>query len=138
VEAWLYQITRNAVIDHYRTRVPAHLEDDDAVGVADAPSATVRSELAHCLRPLMDRLPESYRVALELSELDGLTQQETAKHLGLSLSGAKSRVQRGRRLLQDEILACCRLEFDSRGGLMSFDRRNGCASDPDGGCGTCT
>ena len=57
-------------------------------------------ELAECVRPMMNALPEKYRLPLLLSELDGLPQKEVAKRLGLSLSAAKSRVQRGREQLK--------------------------------------
>jgi RNA polymerase sigma-70 factor (ECF subfamily) len=62
--------------------------------------------LSGCLRTLLDRVPDGYREALELTDLGGLTQDEAAGRLGLSTSGMKSRVQRGRRLLRAEITHC--------------------------------
>lgn len=46
--------------------------------------------------------------ALELTDLGGMTQGDAAARLGLSVSGMKSRVQRGRRMLREEIGRCCR------------------------------
>ena len=60
-------------------------------------------------------------VARELAEIEGLPQQEVADRLGLSLSGAKSRIQRGRAMLKDALERCCRFEFDRRGNLAECD-----------------
>ena len=49
-------------------------------------------------------------------ELEGLTQQTAAKRMGLSLSGMKSRVQRGRARLKQMLDDCCLIELDRRGG----------------------
>jgi len=130
-EAWLYQITRNAVIDHYRARRPAEpLPDELAAPGGDGGRAAVR-ELAGCMRPLVASLPEHYREAVRLSELDGLTQGETARRLGLSLSGAKSRVQRARRMLEEKLLACCQVELDHRGAIVDYEGPGECGD----GCG---
>ena len=62
-------------------------------------------------------MPEDYRTALELTDLGRLTQEQAAAELGLSTSGMKSRVQRGRSMLRAEVARCCRVELDSRGAL---------------------
>ena len=56
-----------------------------------------------------------------MAEIEGLSQQEVADRLGLSLSGAKSRIQRGRAMLKGVLEQCCRFEFDTRGNLMDCD-----------------
>jgi RNA polymerase sigma-70 factor, ECF subfamily len=137
LEPWLYQITRNAVIDHYRARKPSVPLPDTLASAEDA-DPTVRSELAECLRPLVEQLPDTYREAIELSELQGLTQRETAARLGLSLSGAKSRVQRARRLLEGMLTDCCRLEFDRRGGIVDYQARAAARGRCGPGCGSAT
>jgi RNA polymerase sigma-70 factor (ECF subfamily) len=58
---------------------------------------------------------------VRLAEIEGLPQQEVADRLGLSLSGAKSRIQRGRAMFKKELEQCCRFEFDRRGNLMDVD-----------------
>lgn len=137
-EAWLYQITRNAVIDHYRARRPAQELPAELAAPDDDGSRGAREELAGCMRPLVAALPPRYRDAVTLSELHGLTQNETAERLGLSLSGAKSRVQRARRMLEEKLLACCRVELDHRGAIVDYESRSGCGPGADGdGCGGC-
>ena len=75
---------------------------------------------------MVNSLPEKYRQALLLTEFRGLKQSEMAKELGLSLSGAKSRVQRGREMLRDALLDCCHFEFDRRGHLIDYTPRIDC------------
>jgi RNA polymerase sigma-70 factor (ECF subfamily) len=126
LRAWLYRITRNAIVDHYRTRrasepLPENLK-------AEPPGEAMRAEqeLARCLTPLLGALPPKYRQALTLAEVDGLPQREIARREGLSLSGAKSRVQRARKMARDALLACCRVELDRRGGITDYQPRGGC------------
>lgn len=136
-EQWLYQITRNAVIDHYRARRPS--DELPADLAAPASEKAAREELAQCMLPLVQALPEPYRDAVVLSELRGLTQRETARLLGVSLSGAKSRVQRARHMLHQRLLACCRVELDVRGAIVDYESRDACGAGVPGtncGCGT--
>lgn len=128
-EPWLYQVTRNAIIDHYRRRRPSDALPDDLAVADDAHSGAAHRELAACMQPFIDALPDHYRSAITLSEIQGLTQQQTADQLGISLSGAKSRVQRGRRMLEDRLLDCCRIEVDGRGSIAAYERRNGNGGD---------
>jgi RNA polymerase sigma-70 factor (ECF subfamily) len=126
--AWIFQIARRTLIDHFRSRGSAPelvALPDELADAAESPAAL--SELAVCVRPLIDRLPEPYRQALTLTDLQGLTQRELADALSLSLSGAKARVQRGREQLKAMLLACCHLQFDRRGGVVDFEPRQGCS-----------
>ncbi len=120
LESWVFQIARNAIIDHYRRRreteeIPETVQAED--GFAEPDAAEV---LAFSMREMVDELPEPYRQALILTEYDGLTQADLAKRLGISLSGAKSRVQRARQRIKDELLACCHFEFDRYGRVIDY------------------
>jgi RNA polymerase sigma-70 factor (ECF subfamily) len=139
LEAWLYQITRNAIIDHYRLRRPTAPLPDDLAAEGEPRGDDGAGELAQCLRPFVNALPTEYREAVELAELRGLTQQETATRLGLSLSGAKSRVQRARRLLGEMLRACCQIELGCRREVIDFQVRSGGPADggSGGGCRSC-
>ena len=64
--------------------------------------------------------------ALVLTEFEGLTQVEMAEELGLSVSGAKSRVQRARAMLRDDLLECCHFEFDRLGHVIDYEPRPRC------------
>ncbi|HET9013184.1 MAG TPA: sigma-70 family RNA polymerase sigma factor [Gemmatimonadaceae bacterium] len=122
-DAWLARIVRNAVVDHHRQRrLPAPADpavlDAVAVGDDDRPSASGR--LAPCVQPLVDSLPPPYAEALRLTDLGTHTQEDAAARLGLSASGMKSRVQRGRRLLEAALHGCCTVERDTRGALTDI------------------
>jgi RNA polymerase sigma-70 factor (ECF subfamily) len=116
--SWVYQITRNAIVDHYRERRPTTALPDAIA--AETPPDDVAKELLPCLGPLLQRLPAQDREALILTEVEGLTQRELADRLGLSLSGAKSRVQRARQKLKLAFMGCCRFEFDRLGGVAEY------------------
>jgi len=73
---------------------------------------------------MIERLPEDYRQAITLVDLEGMAQHEAAAQLGLSVSGMKSRVQRGRRQLRDMLEACCVIALDRRRGVADYDLRN--------------
>ncbi|MEK7351004.1 MAG: RNA polymerase sigma factor SigZ [Nitrospirota bacterium] len=134
--SWIYQIARHAIIDHYRApgrrrEMPAGLAEDleayqssSSRQTASEESGQLRTELAGCLRPMIDRLSGEYRQAVILVDLEGLTQQAAAVQLGLSLSGMKSRVQRGRRQLKGMLEACCTIELDQRRGVVDYDVRD--------------
>jgi DNA-directed RNA polymerase specialized sigma subunit, sigma24 homolog len=69
---------------------------------------------------MIDRLPEKYRKAIVLTDIERLTQKEMAEKLGLSSSGAKSRVQRSRKKLKEMLLECCHFEFDRSGNITEY------------------
>ena len=129
VAAWLYRIAANAIADHYRSlRTWEELPDDIA---APESERDYLAELATCLKPLIFALPETYRLALLLSEIEGLPQREVADRLKISLSGAKSRVQRGREKLRRRLLDCCEIEIE-RGGIAGYkprDKSRSCGCD---------
>ena len=143
VMAWVWRITRNAITDHYRRtarRREAPGADQELIGDGGADDwiddqATVISDLASCIRPLIEALPPDYRRALELTDLEGRTQAEAARIEGVSVSGMKSRVQRGRRLFAALVRNCCEVTTDSRGELVDFRLRpDGCGCSP--ACGS--
>lgn len=128
--SWVYQITRHAIIDYYRApgrrELPAGLAEEfetDWAGAASEAESTAKTELSGCLRPMIATLPEEYRQAITLVELEGLTQKKAAQRLGLSVPGMKSRVQRGRKQLKMLLDECCVIELDGRKGVIDFAHR---------------
>lgn len=132
IEAWLFQIARNTLRDAMRARQrrenrtdvldidPADEGDSESIRAAEA-------ELAPCLAPLVTRLSEPYRQAIELTTVHGLTQVEAATRVGVSVSGMKSRVQRAREQLRTMLLQCCEVDVDRRRGVADFHRRESAA-----------
>lgn len=131
IVSWVYQITRNAIVDHYRSaerrELPAGSGTDmqeileEMSGESEEHEANY--ELSNCLRPMIEQLSAVYREAITLVELEGLTHQEAATRLGLSVPGMKSRVQRGRQQLRTMLDECCLIELDGRRGVVDFQKR---------------
>ena len=129
----MFRIARNVIKDHYkasgRRREVLDAEPRAGARASRAPTsgsttkAAVLAELAECLRPLLVELPDDYRRALELTDLGGLSQAEAAELEHVSLSGMKSRVQRGRRQLGAVLRQCCVPTLDSRGVPVDFRPR---------------
>ena len=122
LEAWIYQIARNKIIDYYRheAKSPSDISEMPEPGTEPAAAEDRLEEVVACLKPMIDDLPEKYRQAVVLTEYENLTQKEMSQKLGLSLSGAKSRVQRAREKLKGTLLACCHFEFDRRGNILDY------------------
>lgn len=130
IDAWIFQIARNVLADsfrvqHRRDALIARLPTDDTVASTGDDRAAAE-ELARCVAPMVAQLADPYREAIELTEIAGLTQSEAATRLGLSVSGMKSRVQRGREQLKALFLECCRIELDVRGGVIDWSKRERC------------
>lgn len=120
---WIYQIARNSITDYYRTRKHTVELPETIPVVEDNNQEDAISQLAIGINEMIDWLPEIYRQPLILSEIKGMKQADVATHLGLSLSGAKSRIQRGRVMLRDALLECCHFEFDHRGSVIDYIQR---------------
>jgi RNA polymerase sigma-70 factor, ECF subfamily len=135
--AWLYRVARNVLIDHYRARGSHrrfHQGDQATPTLAEEPFAddpqAAQREVAGCLRSLVDQLADPYRSAVTAVDLDGHTQTEVAQALGLSVSGMKSRVQRGRRQLRQVLTECCRVHTSPTGGISDYEPGASCEDDP--------
>jgi RNA polymerase sigma-70 factor, ECF subfamily len=130
--AWVYRVAANTVADHYRRRAAENRvltsRSGDQAPDMPAPSLTEISpaaELANCLDPLIRSLPATYAQALQLTDIAGVSQVDAAKQLGLSTSGMKSRVQRGRARLKETLLRCCQVHLDKNGGIVDYEPNSG-------------
>lgn len=125
---WVYQVARTTILDHHRAAARRPWAESEA----PEPAADEEEDeddaqmLVAAIAPFVATLPSPYREALTLTELEGLTQKDAAAMLGVSVSGMKSRVQRGRVRLRALLEACCEITVDVRGRII------GCAPRPDG------
>ena len=72
---------------------------------------------------VIETLRAEDREALTLTEIDGLNREELASELGISLTAAKSRVQRAREKLRRTVKECCRLVTDPYGRVIDWKKR---------------
>lgn len=136
---WVFTIARRTVADFYRRQfralrkkkdVPHEVLLDQIVTNPTFSLSTyhgdhdIHEEVLSWLRPMINKLPEKYGKALWLADVEGLRQRDVATQLGLSLSGAKSRVQRARVLLGEMLQNCCDIEFGQDGRAVSYHRRS--------------
>jgi RNA polymerase sigma-70 factor, ECF subfamily len=146
--AWLSRVAHNATADHLRSRgrdAPFAYDEQRSDDRAEVPAGAtddkhvVKELIAAVLRPFVNQLPPHYRDVITLSELDGLSHAAIAQRLSLSVSGVKSRVQRGREHLRDMLERCCEFALDARGAPVSCEVRpdgilpSGCVALPDDG-----
>ena len=82
------------------------------------------SKLAECIVPFVNKLPPKYKEALTLTEFENYSQNELAEHLGISYSGAKSRVQRAKVKLKKLFEDCCNISYDKYGNIIEYHSRN--------------
>lgn len=110
-KTWLYRIATNAALMRLRKhkRDPEPLPEEwekpaDPRPWTDDPLARVQeSELQEVLDEALAGLPEIYRTAFWLRDVEGMTNQEVADVLGLTLPAVKSRVLRARLHLRDRL-----------------------------------
>lgn len=124
MKSWLFQITRNAIIDHFRRsktsgNIPSFLTEEN-----DELNGNVTEEVGNWISPFISSLPEKYKEALILSELNGMSQKEMAAHLGISYVAARARVQRGRKMLKKKLTQCCIFHTDKYGNILDYSSKN--------------
>ena len=126
--SWLFQIVRRTIIDFYRKKDRSVELDDSTLDTNEEATSNENEAIGSCLKDLITQLPEKYRVALEFTELEDMSQIELSKQLGLSNSGAKSRVQRGRQQLKSLLVECCTIDTDGQGNVLEYEERDPCST----------
>lgn len=125
--AWLHTVANNLITDHYRRQAAETNALEklqlEATEMEDLTTADSYQELAPCLLPMIESLPDTYREALLQTDIQGLTQAESAAREGMSISGMKSRVQRARDKLKKTLLRCCEIEINRQGRIVGYTPR---------------
>ena len=122
-KAWLYQVTRNTIVDYYRSHKMNTISKVNEV-VSDDNSRACICDLSGFV--IKEYLPEKYGKPLYLSDIEQVPQQEIAETLNLSLSATKSRIQRGRTKLKDLVSECVSISYNNRGQISDFQLKKGC------------
>ena len=136
-EAWVFSIARRTIADFYRERERKPEEqpmgrEAEQVGDEAVPTENlagydedhdVHEEVLSWLRPMAEELLEKYRRPLVMADFEGHTHEEVAEDLGLSRSGATSRIRRARAKLRERLRRCCEVEFGLDGRAVAFRRR---------------
>lgn len=116
LSSWVYQITRNSIIDYYRKKkiktdqipeLPEDLDDDN-----------LNAEFYGCLKSHINQLDEKDREAIVKTTFENVSQKDYAISQNLTYSAAKSRVQRARKKLNELFVECCQVETDNYGNII--------------------
>jgi RNA polymerase sigma-70 factor (ECF subfamily) len=135
--SWVFGLAHRAIADHYRkayrrpTQSSVDQEDERNLGSVESEISLedydgehgVHEEVLSWLEPMIERLPDKYAAALRLSDIEGQSQTQIADQLHMSHSGAKSRVQRARKLLGKVLTDCCEVEFGTHGDVVEYRER---------------
>lgn len=124
LKAWLYKITSNTIVDHYKSTGKSQPLEFDLIDIENDNSLI--GEASEYIKALLQLLPEDYAVPLAMYDLDGIDQKTIADKLRLSLPNTKSRIQRARIKLKERFLECCAVAFDDNGEMISFDIKPQC------------
>jgi len=130
MQNWLYRITRNTIIDYYRSngRKKKTVELMDKFPAPDNINNDNTKGLDKCLLDFIQQLPEEYRLIIIDSEINGIAQKDLAIKYGLPYPTLRSKVQRGRERLRKMLLGCCVIESDSRGNIIDSKRKKDCTA----------
>jgi RNA polymerase sigma-70 factor, ECF subfamily len=123
LSAWIYQITRNTITDYFRKK--SQTIDPESINW-ESDTNDLNYCVALCLRQLVKTLPDKYKEAFQLAEIDNLSQIQLADKLGISYSGAKSRVQRARLILKQKMEEMLIIKTDSYGNVIVCEDKNPC------------
>lgn len=117
LSSWIYRIARNTIIDFYRKQKKQATVELLELNLTEEPTEK-RLGCTQCLMPLIETLPQKYQEAIVAIELEGLSQKAYAQQLGISYSGAKSRVQRAKIKLQELFVHCCGFKTNALGKIV--------------------
>jgi len=127
LNAWLYRITSNTIIDFFRRKTESSLDEEQIIDNMGSGNDKVNfnTEITSCMSKLVDELPDKYRESLHLFENKGLKHREISEHLNISVSSSKIRLVRAKEKLRRIIHDCCHLETDKFGNILDCTDKNG-------------
>ncbi len=129
VASWVFQIARNTVLNYFRTQ-KRQVENQafyqyETDGESSFKENHLNEMVEFWLEEFKKDLAPKYQEALQLVDIEGITQVELAHRLGISISGAKSRVQRGRQQLKQKLIDCCPVKTDQYGNILEIEHKTG-------------
>lgn len=120
--SWVYQITRNTLIDHFRTAKNQAVDIEGLELPEKEGECFEYAQLSECIAGKIDQLKAPYQQAMVLTYLKGFSQKQLAEHFQSSYSGAKSRVQKARNILKEQVLNCPNVSADGMGKIYDFNQ----------------
>lgn len=127
IHAWIYQITRNTIIDYYKKKkdiatAPEDMDIEEVVDISD----NMNDEITRCIEKMIFDLPDKYAQVYNLYEKESMKHKEIAKTLDISLSNSKVRLKRAKELFKEKLLICCDFEADRYGNIVDYKPKGDC------------
>jgi RNA polymerase sigma-70 factor (ECF subfamily) len=116
--AWLFEVARNTLADRLRVARNTVELPEDLVAPTDETDTV--DTLTACLPRVLSELSVEDREAITLCDLEGMAQADFAAARGMSLSAAKSRLQRARQRLRERMTIACQVQIDVTGRVSDF------------------
>ncbi len=116
--AWLFEVARNTLADRLRVARDAVELPDDLAYLVDETDTV--DNLTACLPRVLSELADEDREAIKLCDLQGMPQADFARLKGLTLSAAKSRLQRARLRMKQQMTLVCQVQIDPKGHVLDF------------------
>lgn len=123
LESWIYQITRNAVIDYYRKKKLVYTTMPEFIDICEKKEDPPR-DFAKCLKAFISQLKKEEQDIINATAINGEKQKEYALRNGEAYSTIKSRLQRARKKLKDLFISCCQLQLDRSGNIIDASNCN--------------
>lgn len=122
IESWIFQVTRNLINDHYRKKNKAISEDfcDDCTSESSKNDNPFTVNTYNYINQLIDNLPEEFKDIIIEVDYKNRKLIDYAESNNLSYSAAKSRIQRARKKIKDQLYECCHYEIDSKGNVTDY------------------
>jgi len=119
LQAWVYQMTRNAIVDYFRKKNKPY-DNPDLEEEAEESEQTAMNQATGWIGYYVEDLPQIYREAVKMYEMEGLSQKDIADKLGISYVNVRARIQRGRQLLKKNLTDCCVFNVDAYGNIIDY------------------
>ncbi len=129
IRAWLFRIMKNSYINRYRreTKEPDKVDYSDVenfyntirdqfVDSNDLQEKLFKRVLGDEVAKALESLPEDFRTVVILCDIEGLTYEEIAEFVDVPIGTVRSRLHRGRKLLQVKLI-----EYAKQQGIIPND-----------------
>jgi len=124
LSSWIFRIAYNLCQDHFREAGksvivnPAEGHEIETLEEGSVQKEFEQHQMSECVQIEIDRLPESLRTVLILSDVMEFSQREIAEVVGITVENVKVRLHRARKKLKDLLEQKCTFETDERNVLV--------------------
>jgi RNA polymerase sigma-70 factor, ECF subfamily len=119
--SWLKRIVYTSLMDYHRKQQKKYSNKlQDISDELDSEENVGNQALSDCITVLLKNLPDEQRELLEMVELRGYSQTQYATERNIPISTVKSRVQRAKQKLKEQITSNCFLKIDTYGNVIDF------------------